>query len=287
MTEANKKQVEPTRAGSDKVKPVLTTELKHLLNAIRIASYSNSLPTEAILLGIMRHDKTTPLRHGRQVAAVLNANPTLFRRVLGTDRFGRNRSFIYLTPEGSALLDMLEASDEILVPLELCKRKTHPSAPTMLTLDGYFTNTTGTKEAVTLVFQSKILLLNIGNTLTTKADEINEVVGYVKCMWKQCNGETLDFQRPRPVSNFPHIKHLIRYVVTHLGATNSMKELEGACIHTMKTLFPGTQELQSKDSDYAGKTSIVLKVPISRNNVEYVCPKCERNSCNHVGRVRK
>jgi hypothetical protein len=203
------------------------------------------------------------------------------------DRFGRSRNFIYLTAEGSALLDTLEANDEILVPLELSKRKTHPSAPTMLTLDGYFRNTTGTKEAVTLVFQSKVLLLSAGNTLTSKASEIEEVVGYVKCMWKQCNNETLDFQRPRPVTSFPHIKHLIRYVVSHLGAANSMKELESACIHTMKTLFPGTQEIQSKDTDYASKTSIVLKVPISRNNVEYVCTKCEKNSCNHIGRVRK
>jgi hypothetical protein len=282
MPETNK-----TATQSDKPKPVLTTELKHLLNAIRIASFSNSPPSEAVLLGIMRHDKTTPLRYGRKIAAVLNANPTLFKRVAGKDRFGRNRSLIYLTPQGSALLDMLDASDEILVPLELNKRRTHPSAPTMLTLDGYFTNTTGTKEAVTLVFQSKILLLGKDNTLTSKANETAEVVGYVKCMWRQCVDETLDFQRPRPASSFPHIKHLIRYVVSHLGAANSMKELEGACIHTMKTLFPGTEEILAKETDYIGKPVTVMKIPLSKNNVEYVCTKCEANSCSHVGRIRR
>jgi hypothetical protein len=104
-------------------------------------------------------------------------------------------------------------------------------------------DTTGHKHPLTMLFQGKFVFLENGAGASNLAFA-SEVAGEVKCMWKHCVGEVLDFQDPQPVATFPHIKHLVRYVVSNFkvyDATNTTSGLEFACILIMNRLFPETK----------------------------------------------
>jgi hypothetical protein len=135
-----------------------------------------------------------------------------------------------------------------------------------------------------MLFQGKLLFLYKGYVKVNPSYG-DEVVGEIKCLWKQCAGEVLNFQDPQPVETLPHIKHLIRYVVSNFKMDSMSSSwdlgLEYACLLTMKRLFPGTKEVRVKD----GQDEVpILRIPVTENKKILICKKCKETGCHHLAR---
>nr|MDO8100728.1 hypothetical protein [Candidatus Njordarchaeota archaeon] len=273
-----------THSNNGKV-PAFTKELKELLDAFRVASLSGRLPTQATILGICRRSRSGSIRRRKHLSKVINGNPNLFYLKQGVNQQGRRCNIINLKPEGYRLLDMLEANNEVIHPVSLERRQRHPGAPTQYILESYYTDTAGCKRPLTMLFQGKLLFLEHGVRAVNPAYG-TEVIGEIKCMWKQCRDEVLNFQDPQPVATLPHIKHLVRHVVSRFRVGDSLYasdfQLEYACLLQMKKLFPGTKETEIQ----VGYDRVhILRVPITKREEVYICSKCKETSCYHLNRI--
>jgi hypothetical protein len=131
-----------------------------------------------------------------------------------------------------------------------------------------------------MTFQGKFLFLEHGVKARNLA-YATEVVGEIKCLWKQCVGEILDFQNPQLVASLPHIKYLIRYVVSRIGEIDA-PELQYACMLEMKRLFQRTQEWEMGSG--REKTHI-LGVKMTAKEDVFICRECKSTSCYHLSHL--
>nr|MDO8099836.1 hypothetical protein [Candidatus Njordarchaeota archaeon] len=265
--------------------PAITKGAKELLEAIRVASLSGHEPVELVILGICRKNKGGSIKKGKHLTKVVEENPDLFAKKPSATLLGRRCNLILPTSEGNKLLDTLEANNEVIRPVSLVRRQKQLGAPTLYILEGYYTDTSGCKHPLTLLFQSKLLFLEHGDVEAIPA-YATEVVGEIRCLWKQCTDEVLNFQNPQPVATLPHIKHLIRYVVSRFRidsiSMSSESELEYACLLEMKRLFPGTKEAKLKLSY---EQVSILRVPITKHEEVHICRNCKATSCHHLDRL--
>lgn len=263
----------------------ITREVKELFQAIRTAGLSGREPTELVILGICRRNKNGLIKKGKHIFRIIGKNPNLFCWKPGVTPRGRRCTLILPTSEGNSLMDALEGNSEMVHPVSLIRRQSRPGAPTLYVLEGYYTDPSGRKRTLTLLFQSKLLFLNNGDVGAIPS-EATEAVGEIKCLWKQCKDEVLDFQNPQPLETLPHIKHLIRYVVSRFRTDSismlSGSELEYACLLEMKRLFPGTREIEIK---LGCEQVSMLRVPVTKREQVYICMNCKAASCHHVGRL--
>nr|MDO8098261.1 hypothetical protein [Candidatus Njordarchaeota archaeon] len=265
--------------------PAITREIKELLEAVRVVGLSGRAPIDSAILGVCRRNGGGSIKKGKHVSKVVRENPDLFRVEPSLTPHGVRCKLIKLTSEGNKLLDMLEARNEVIHPVSLVRRERHLGAPTLYTLDAYYFDTGGFKRPLTMLFQGKLLFLEHGNFKAIPA-YATEVVGEIKCLWKQCVGEVLNFQDPKPVETLPHIKHLIRYVVSNFRidsmSSSSESELEYASLLTLKELFPGTKETQIR----VGYDEVsILRIPVTKNKEVYLCKKCKETRCHHIARL--
>lgn len=264
--------------------PTLTREVKELLEAIRMASLTGREPVELVILGICRRNANSLLRKGKHVSKLVKENPHLFYRKPSVTLQGRRCNLILPTPEGNSLLDTLEANNDVIHPVSLVRRQKHPGAPTLYILQSYYLDPRGCKRPLTMMFEGRLLFLEHGDVESTPA-QATEVVGEIRCLWKQCGGEVLNFQDPRPVETLPHIKYLIRFVISRFRI-NSMttfgSELEHACLLEMKRLFPGTREIGTHTG--YGQAHLI-GIPITKRKEVLICKECKATSCQHVART--
>jgi hypothetical protein len=265
--------------------PTITKEAKELLEATRVASLSGREPIEPVILGICRGNRDGSIKKGKHISRIVSQNLNLFYRKPCATLQGRKCHLILPTPEGNEVLDMLETSNGIIHPVSLVRRQRHVGSPTLYILDAYYTDTSGCKRPLTLLFQGKLLFLEHGD-VETIPDDATEVVGEIKCLWKQCVNEVLNFQDPQSVASLPHIKHLLRYLVSRFRidtmSMSSESDLEYACLLEMKKLFPGTKEMRIK-SGYDEVS--ILRVPLTKYEEVYICKKCKTTSCHHLEHV--
>jgi hypothetical protein len=260
--------------------PTITREIKELLEAIRMASLTGREPVELVILGICRRNGNGLLRKGKHLSRLIRENPNLFYRKPSVTLQGRKCTIILPTPEGNRLLDALEANNEVIHPVSLVRRQKHPGAPILYILQSYYLDTRGCKRPLTMTFEGRLLFLEHGDVESAPA-RATEVVGEIKCLWKQCKDEILNFQEPQPVETLPHIKYLVRFAVSRfrVDSMNSYgSELEYACLLEMKRLFPGTRELRTQ----TGYQAHVIDVPITNRNEVLICQECKSISCQHV-----
>jgi hypothetical protein len=266
--------------------PAITKEVKELIEAIRVASLSGRLSTEAVILGICRRNRSGSLRRTKHIWETVKQNPHVFRKKSNVDPHGGRASLILLKPDGYRLLDLLETHNEIVHPVSLSRRQKHPGAPTLYVLEAYYVGTDGLKRPLTMLFRSKLLFLEQGDIEAVDPTRASEVIGEIRCMWRQCVGEVLDFQNPQPVATLPHVKHLVRYVVSRFRVDSICKssELEFACLLQMKRIFPGTEETMV---EIGRDRTPVLRVPITDKEEVYICRRCKSTSCYHLDRLRR
>jgi len=259
----------------------ITREVKELLEAIRMASLSGREPVELVILGICRRNRNSLLKKGKHVFKLIKENPHLLYRKPSITLQGRRCNLILPTPEGNRLLDALETNNEVIHPVSLVRRQKHPGAPTLYILQSYYLDTRGCKLPLTMTFEGKLLFLEHGDVESTPA-RATEVVGEIRCLWKQCRGEVLNFQDSQPVATLPHIKYLIRFVVSRFRVDSIStygSELEHACLLEMKRLFPGTREIRL-ETGY--RQALVVRVPITKRKEVLICKECKATSCQHV-----
>ncbi len=259
----------------------VTREVKELLEAIRTASLSGREPVELVILGICRRNGNSLLKKGKHVSKLIKENPRLLYKKPGMTLQGRRCNLILPTPEGNRLLDALEANNEVIHPVSLVSRQKHPGAPTLYILQSYYLDTRGCKRPLTMTFEGKLLFLEHGDVESTPA-RATEVVGEIRCLWKQCRDEVLNFQDPQPVATLPHIKYLIRFVVSRFRVDSMSihgSELEYACLMEMKRLFPGTREIRTPTG--YGQVH-VIGVPITKRKEVLICKDCKATSCRHI-----
>ncbi len=262
--------------------PTITREVKELLEAIRIAYLAGHEPVELVILGICRRNGNGLIKKGKHISKLIKENPHLLYKKPSVTLQGRRCNVILPTPEGNKLLDALEANNEVIHPVSLVRRQKHPGAPTLYILEAYYTDAAGCKRPLTMLFQGKLLFLEHGDVEAIPS-QATEVVGEIKCLWRQSKDEVLNFQDPKPVATLPHIKHLIRYVVSRFRIDSmemeSESELEYACLLEMKKLFPGTKE--TKGETGYGQVHI-LAVPLTKHKEVLICKKCKATSCHHI-----
>jgi len=246
-----------------------------------MASLSGREPVELVILGICRRNGNSLFKKGKHISKLIKENPHLLYRKPSMTLQGRRCNLILPTPEGNRLLDALEANNEVIHPVSLVRRQKHPGAPTLYILQSYYLDMRGCKRPLTMTFEAKLLFLEHGDVESTPA-RATEVVGEIRCLWKQCRGEVLNFQDPQPVATLPHIKYLIRFVVSRFRVDSISaygSELEHACLLEMKRLFPGTREMRL-ETGY--REVLVVGVPITKRKEVLICKKCKATSCQHV-----
>jgi hypothetical protein len=266
--------------------PAITKEVKELIEAIRVASLSGRLPTEAVILGVCRRNKSGSIKRTKHIWETVKQNPYIFCKKSYADAHRGRASLILLKPDGYRLSDLLETNNEIVHSVSLSRRQKYPGAPTLYVLEAYYVGTDGLKRPLTMLFQSKLLFLEHGDIEAVDPTRASEVIGEIRCMWRQCVGEVLDFQNPQPVAALPHIKHLVRYVVSRFRIDSIYKssELEFACLLQMKRIFPGTEEIIVETGSVRNP---ILRVPITKKEEVYICRRCKSTSCYHLDSLRR
>lgn len=260
--------------------PAITREAKELLDAVRVAALTGRIPRESVIVYLCRRNRSGLIKKGTHLRKTIKENPNLFSMKPGVSPNGGRCNLVFMKPEGNRISDMLETRNEIVHPVSLAVKKKNETAPTLYILEAYFVDAGGCKHPITMTFQGKFLFLEHGARAKNLA-YATEVVGEIKCLWKQCTNEILDFQSPQLVASLPHIKYLIRYVLSRIGEID-VRELQYACLLEINRLFKRTKEWEISSGS---KKTHILGVRMTEKEDLFICKECKSTSCYHLARM--
>lgn len=105
-------------------------------------------------------------------------------------------------------------------------------------------------------------------------------IGKIICGVKTCSKKVLDFSLPEKIENYPHIKHLVRFIIEHLDSPAIPQDLKEAIVAIFDNLFPNAMKYNYYDGISQNPARVRI-INIGGKELK-VCLTCRSNKCEHT-----